>query len=121
MFGFLVKGATYYVLWQKFQKHVVLIIGSLIAIVLINTFYNDLFAVMKVNHKESLYGLLMLKWLLIIAIVGFVLYTLKHTSVDKCSREDEQTPLPPKSQEILDKKEALQSISDVILQKYTHA
>ena len=95
--------------------------GSLIAIALINTFYNDLFAVMKVNHKESLYGLLMLKWALIIAIVSFVLYTLKRTTVETSSKEEEQPPLPPKSQEILDKKEALQSISDVILQKYTHA
>lgn len=121
MFGFLVKGATYYVLWQKFQKRAWLIIGALIAIALINAFYHDLFAVMKVNNKESLYGLLMVKWVLIITIVGFVIYLLKRTPVEKCSYEEEQPPLPPKSQEILDKKEALHSISDVILNKYTHA
>lgn len=120
MFGFLVKGATYYVLWQKFQKRALLIVGSVIAIVLINTFYDDFFAVMKVNHKEGLYGLLMVKWLLIISIVLWMAYTLKHTSVEKCCKAEEQTPLPSTSQDILDKKEALQSISDLILQKYTH-
>lgn len=121
MLGFIFKGATYYIIWQKIQKRFVMVLVSLVLIFAIIAIYNDLFQVFKVSYKESLMGLLFLKWFLIASIIGFNSYKLLKEPVETKLDEAPIKPYPKKSQEVLDKEGELNSISDVILKKYLHA
>lgn len=124
MFGFLLRGATYYILWQKFQKQIILITISLIAIFAIAGIYDDLFKVLKVSHKETLLVLFLVKWFLIALIIGFNIYKLKEVKVEDTKevitavQNNEKKIYPKKSTNILRKKEKLQSTTDIILKKY---
>lgn len=121
MLGFIFKGATYYLIWQKIQKRFVMVVVSLALIFAIIAIYNDLFQVFKVSYKESLMGLLFLKWFLIASIIGFNSYKLLKEPVDEKHDEPDGKCYPKTSQEIIDKEGELKSISDVILKKYLHA
>ena len=125
MFSFLFRSATYYIIWKKFQKQIILVTLSLIAIIVIIGVYNDLFNVLKISNKDSLIGLLLFKWFLISLIVGFNIYKLKQVKLDENEKhkifDDEEQPkkiYPKKSQDVLNKKEKLISTTDVILKKY---
>lgn len=125
MFSFLFRSATYFILWKKFQKQIILIILSLLVIVIITSIYDDLFTVLKVSNKDSLVGLLLLKWFLISSIVGFNIYTLKQVKLEESEKKEifedsknDKKIYPKKSQKILDKKEKLTTTTDVILKKY---
>jgi len=125
MFGFLLKSTTYYILWQKFQKQIILIVLSLIAISVISFVYDDLYTVLKVSNKDSLLGLLLLKWFLISLIIGFNIYRLKQVKLDENEKKEifnekqtSQKIYPKKSQSVLNKKEKLNTTTDVILKRY---
>lgn len=127
MFGFLFRSATYYILWQKFQKQIVMIILSIILISITLGVYDDLFKVLKVSNKDSLVLLLLAKWLIISSIIGFNIYKLKQIKLeDNEKRElfDENIKnnkiYPKKSQEFLDKRNKLLTTTDVILKKYSN-
>ena len=127
MFSFLFRGATYYILWQKFQKQIILIILSIIAISVIMGIYDDLFKVLKVSNKDSLVGLLLFKWFIISCIVGFNIYKLKQIKLEDKEKVEifekpqveENQDIPQQSKEILKKKKLL-STTDVILNKYIY-
>lgn len=124
MFSFLFRSATYYIIWKKFQKQIILVGLSLIAISVISSVYEDLYKVLKVSNKDALVGLLLFKWFLILLIIGFNIYKLKQLKLDENEKhkifdeEDEPKKIyPEKSQEVL-KKKKLHSTTDVILKKY---
>lgn len=124
MFSFLFRSATYFILWKKFQKQIILVGLSLIAISVISFVYEDLYKVLKVSNKDALVGLLLFKWFLISSIIGFNIYKLKQVKLDTQEKHqifDEEKPkkiYPKKSQEVLKKKEKLITTTDVILKKY---
>ncbi|MBD3841885.1 MAG: hypothetical protein IE909_08365 [Campylobacterales bacterium] len=125
MFSFLFRSATYYIIWKKFQKQIILVVLSLIAISIISSVYEDLYKVLKVSNKDALVGLLLFKWFLISSIIGFNIYKLKQVKLDENEKhkifneEDEPKKIyPKKSEEVLKKKEKLTTTTDVILKKY---
>ncbi|MDD2653070.1 MAG: hypothetical protein PHX44_08485 [Sulfurimonas sp.] len=127
MFGFLFRGATYYILWKKFQKQIILAALSIVIIVAIMGIYNDLFEVLKRSHKDNLIALLLFKWFLIVIIVGFNIYKLKQVKFDEDEKreifkeaDESKNKYPKKSQDVLNKKERLTTTTELILKKYTH-
>jgi len=98
---------------------------SLIAISVISFVYDDLYTVLKVSNKDSLLGLLLLKWFLISLIIGFNIYRLKQVKLDENEKKEifnekqtSQKIYPKKSQSVLNKKEKLNTTTDVILKRY---
>ena len=125
MFGFLFRSATYYVIWKKFQKQIVLVLFSLVLIVLISSIYDDLFEVLKVSNKDALLVLLFGKWVVISLIIGFNIYKLKQVKLNEGEQkelldqiEEPKKVYPKKSQDVLEKKESLTTTTDLILKKY---
>ncbi len=121
MFGFLLRTTTYYIVWKKFNKQIILIILSILAILLINAIYKDLFTLLKVTHKESLVGLFFVKWFFILMIAMYNIYKLKNVKLSEDERaailETKEPELPNEMQELL-KKKRLTSTTDLILKKY---
>ena len=121
MFSFLFKTTTYYMLAKKFRRQIVLVIVSLCAIALINGIYNDLYQIFKVSYKESLLGLLFLKWSLILFIVMLNIYKIKRVSLSKEEQEEILSARPiehsPAVQNLIEK-ETLISTTDLIIEKY---
>lgn len=125
MFSFLFRSATYFIIWKKFKKQIILIILSLISIFVISFVYNDLYKVLKISNKDLLFGLLLLKWFLIFTIIGFNIYKFKKVKFDyednhKIFDDENKSKkvYPKKSNEILNKKDSLRTTTDLILKKY---
>jgi hypothetical protein len=97
------------------------VIVSLCAIALINGIYNDLYQIFKVSYKESLLGLLFLKWSLILFIVMLNIYKIKRVSLSKEEQEEilsaRPTEYSPAVQNLIEK-ETLISTTDLIIEKY---
>jgi len=126
MFGFLFRGATYYILWKKFKKRIIFVALSLVALFMISLAYDDLYEVFKVSNKDALMGLFLSKWFLISFIVGLNIYKLRQIKFEEeekkqlFARADElQIVYPEKSQKLLHKQEKLTTTTDLILKKYT--
>lgn len=121
MFTFLFKTTTYFILLKKFRHQIILVILSLIAIALINGIYEDIYKVAKVSQKESLFVLLLIKWFLVLCIVGYNLYRLKQIKLSDEEKNEilayEPKVYPPTTQKLLDK-ETLLSTTDLIIKKY---
>ncbi len=121
MFTFLFKTTTYFILLKKFRHQIILVILSLIAIALINGIYEDIYKVAKVSQKESLFVLLLIKWFLVLCIVGYNLYRLKQIKLSDEEKKEiltsEPKSYPPTIQKLLDK-ETLLSTTDLIIKKY---
>jgi len=121
MFGFLFKTTTYYVLFKKFRHQIGLVIISMIGIGLINGIYEDIYKVAKVSNKENLFTLLLIKWFLVLCIVGYNLYKLKQITLSDEEKKEilatEPKSYSPTIQKILEK-ETLASTTDIILEKY---
>jgi len=121
MFGFLFKTTTYYVLFKKFRHQIGLVIISMIGIGLINGIYEDIYKVAKVSNKENLFALLLIKWFLVLCIVGYNLYKLKQITLSDEEKKEilaaEPKSYSPTIQKILEK-ETLLSTTDIILEKY---
>jgi len=121
MFGFLFKTTTYYVLFKKFRHQIGLVIISMIGIGLINGIYEDIYKVAKVSNKENLFALLLIKWFLVLCIVGYNLYRLKQITLSDEEKKEilaaEPKSYSPTIQKILEK-ETLLSTTDIILEKY---
>lgn len=128
MFSLLLRTGTYYVLWQKFRGQLIMILISFVLIVMILGIYNDLYSVLKITNKDSVLLLLLLKWSLILLIIGVNIYSLKKIKIKdvKESIKKEQSyaskktkPLTP-TQEYVKNKEKLLTTTDLILEKYTN-
>lgn len=121
MFTFLFKTTTYYILLKKFRHQIILVILSLIAISFINGIYEDIYKVAKVSNKENLFTLLLIKWFLVLCIVGYNLYRLKQIKLSDEEKNEILTSEPksysPSIQKLLEK-ETLLSTTDLILEKY---
>ena len=121
MFTFLFKTTTYFILLKKFRHQIILVILSLIAIALINGIYEDIYKVAKVSQKESLFVLLLIKWFLVLCIVGYNLYRLKQIKLSDEEKKEilssEPKVYPPTIQKLLEK-ETLLSSTDLIIKKY---
>ncbi|MDD2384591.1 MAG: hypothetical protein PHN18_10415 [Sulfurospirillaceae bacterium] len=121
MFTFLFKTTTYYILLKKFRHQIILVILSLIAISFINGIYEDIYKVAKVSNKENLFTLLLIKWFLVLCIVGYNLYKLKQIKLSDEEKKEILTSEPksysPSIQKLLEK-ETLLSTTDIILEKY---
>ena len=119
MLKLLFKTTAYYVIWQKFKKQILTILISILLIGLITIIYEDIFELMKINHKESVGVLLFFKWFLILVIIVFNVYILRKTKIDILE------PMPNnnlyhsnKEEKIIKKKGELFTTSDLILKKY---
>lgn len=121
MFNFMFKTTTYYILWKKFNKQIILIGLSLVLIGIIHIIYQDLFQLLKVAHKESLIWLFAVKWALILSILFYNFKKLKQTKLDEEEKakifETKSEPLPKQTQDLLDKQK-LTSTTDILIKKY---
>ena len=124
MLKLLFKTTAYYVIWQKFKKQILLILISIILIGLIESIYNDLFEVFKVNNRDSLGVLLFFKWLFISLIIAFNINVLRKTKVTikEIDKEDSKqsifTNYSKQEEEIIKKKEDLLTTTDLLLKKH---
>ncbi len=128
MFSLLLRTGTYYVLWQKFRKQFMMMLISFVLIAMILGIYNDLYSVLKITNKDSVLLLLLLKWSLILLIIGVNIYSFKKIKIKdvKESIIKEQSniakkvkPLTP-TQEYVKHKETLSTTTDLILEKYVN-
>ena len=126
MLGFIFRSGTYYLLWQKFKKQIITLLVSVALVLLILGIYNDLFSVLKISNKESILYLLLLKWFLIVFIIGVNILMLRRLSAKdfkeaikkEKAKEAKQIKLPLTQQEKLLQKEKLLTTTELILAKY---
>lgn len=126
MLGFFLRSGTYYLLWQKFKKQIITLLVSAGLVLLIFGIYNDLFSVLEISNKESILYLLLLKWFLIVLIVGVNVLMLRRLSTKEFkesiksgeAKEAKQKKLPLSEHEKLLQKEKLLTTTDLILAKY---
>ena len=119
MIKFLFKTGVYLFYWKKFKSQIISIIASIIIIWLIFGIYEDLIRIFEIKEVSTLLYLLFAKWVIIGFIVLYnilLIKSIKKSDTDEIFR-NEETILPKKSQEILDKKEIL-TRTDLILKKY---
>ena len=120
MLKLLFKTTAYYIIWQKFKKHIILVLCSIILIAFIGILYEDLFKVFKETNKDSVGILLFFKWFLIFIVIAFNIYTLRKTKViqnTKNNKEETRNKSITRN-EILTKEKILSS-TDMILKKYS--
>jgi uncharacterized membrane protein len=124
MLGYLFRSATYYIIWQKFQKQIILVVISAVMISIIFGIYEDLFKVLRMNHKDSLLLFFLVKWMSVGIIIAYNIHKLKQVkeedtkSVQEAIINNEKRLYPEKSQRVLRKKEKLISTTDLILERY---
>ena len=126
MLGFFLRSGTYYLLWQKFKKQIITLLVSAGLVLLIFGIYNDLFSVLEISNKESMLYLLLLKWFLIVLIVGVNVLMLRRLSTKEFkesiksgeAKEAKEKKLPLSEHEKLLQKEKLLTTTDLILAKY---
>jgi|AMQJ01.1.fsa_nt_gi thiol:disulfide interchange protein len=126
MLGFIFRSGTYYLLWQKFKKQIITLLVSVGLVLLILGIYNDLFSVLKISNKESVLYLLLLKWFLILFIIGVNVLMLRRLSTKEFkesikkeeAKKSKEVKLPLTQQEKLLQKEKLLTTTDLILAKY---
>ena len=119
MIKFLFKTGVYLFYWKKFKSQIISIIASIIIIWLIFGIYEDLIRIFEIKEVSTLLYLLFVKWVIIGFIVLYnilLIKSIKKSDTDEIFR-NEETILPKKSQEILDKKDIL-TTTDIILKKY---
>ena len=119
MIKFLFKTGVYLFYWKKFKSQIISIIASIILIWLIFSIYEDLIRIFEVKEVSTLLYLLFAKWVIIGFIVLYsilLIKSIKKSDTDEIFR-NEETILPKKSQEILDKRDIL-TRTDLILKKY---
>ncbi len=119
MIKFLFKTGVYLFYWKKFKSQIISIIASIIIIWLIFGIYEDLIRIFEIKEVSTLLYLLFAKWVIIGFIVLYsilLIKSIKKSDTDEIFR-NEETILPKKSQEILDKKDIL-TTTDLILKKY---
>ena len=119
MIKFLFKTGVYLFYWKKFKSQIISIIASIIVIWLIFSIYEDLIRIFEIKEVSTLLYLLFAKWVIIGFIVLYnilLIKSIKKSDTDEIFR-NEETILPKKSQEILDKKDIL-TTTDLILKKY---
>ncbi len=105
-----------------------MLITSVVLIVMILGIYNDLFSVLKIANKDSVLLLLLLKWSLILLIIGVNIYNFKKIKIKEVKESiikkqstlsKKPKPLTP-TQEYVKNKETLLTTTDLILEKYTN-
>lgn len=121
MFGFIFRSTTYYVLWKKFSKQIILVVLSLFFILLVDKIYDDLFALLKVSNKESLLGLFLVKWSVICIVLIYNIYKLKKVQLSKEEKEQILSSHEPEYSQEMQKlltKKKLTSTTDILIKKY---
>lgn len=121
MFGFIFRSTTYYILWKKFSKQIILIILSLFFILLVDKIYDDLFALLKVSNKESLLGLFLVKWSVICIVLIYNIYKLKKVQLSREEKEQILSSREPEYSQEMQKlltKKKLTSTTDILIKKY---
>ena len=122
MFSLLFKTGTYYVLWNKFKGQFFYLLISLVLIVLTLSIYEDVYKLLKISSKDSLWVLLVVKYSILILIVTINFYNFKNIKVTLPIKHQEPKKveiitLEPIEEKILNKK-TLKTKSDFILEKY---
>ena len=122
MFSLLFKTGTYFVLWNKFKGQFFYLLISFILIVLTLSIYEDVYDLLKISNKDSLWVLMLIKYSILIIIVTINFYHFKNIKVtspikQEKIKEPKVTTLEPIEEQILNKK-SLKTKSDFILEKY---
>lgn len=118
MFGFLFKTGTYYMLWQKFREQFVYLLVSFIFIVLTFSIYDDVYGILKISDKESLWILVLIKYFILIVILSINIHHFKSIKVEIFPKvELDLEKLDPTEQHMMDKPK-LKSKTDFIMEKY---
>lgn len=120
MFSLLFKTGTYYILWNKFKGQFIYLIISLVIIALTFSVYEDVYNLLKVSDKDSLWVLMLVKYSILIIVVTLNIYHFKNITIPQKQekpKESKKVVLEPIEEKILNKK-VLKTKSDFILEKY---
>ena len=107
-------------LWQKFRGQFVYLLVSFILILLTYSVYDDVYNILKISSKESLWVLVLTKYSILIVIVLLDIChfkSIKITQLPSHKKTPRKTILEPVEEEML-KKSILNSKTDLILKKY---
>lgn len=100
-------------LWQKFRGQFIYLFVSLIFIVLTFNIYDDIYNILKVSSKESLWVLVLTKYSILIVIISLNIHRFKSIKVEVPPKVE----LDPIEKNIMSKTK-LKSKTDFILEKY---
>ena len=122
MFSFLFKTGTYYMLWQKFRGQFLYLFISLVFIVLTFSIYDDVYDILRVSSKNSLWILMLVKYSILMLIILANIHHFKSIKVTTPSNTKKpktvtKVKLDPIEEEMINKA-VLKSRTDFILQKY---
>ena len=117
MFSYLFKTGTYYILWQKFSAQIVTLLISVLLVILTLSVYDDVYSLLKITNKNSLWVLVLLKYSILVLILLWNIHFFKTTKVKTPPKKTPKVQLEPIEEEIKNKK-VLLSKTDLILNKY---
>ena len=107
-------------LWQKIRGQFFYLLVSFILILLTYGVYDDVYNILKISSKESLWVLVLTKYSILIVII---LLNIRHfksiitTQLSSHKKTPKKTILEPIEEEMM-KKPILNSKTDLILKKY---
>jgi len=109
-------------LWQKFRGEFLYLFISLVFIVLTLSIYDDVYDILRISSKDSLWVLMLVKYSILILIILANIHHFKSikttTSSDiKKPKVATKVKLDPLEEEMINKA-VLKSKTDFILQKY---
>ena len=118
-------------IWNKFKSQFITLVVSIILIAVIFSIYEDLHKVLKISDKDSVVGLLLLKWFLLSLIFGFNWFQFRKLKVTKDNKYTSstyeqraykesiiKTEIKSKQHQNILNKKKLKTKTDVILKKY---
>lgn len=105
-------------LWQKFRGQFVYLFISFVFIVLTFSIYDDVYDILKISNKDSLWVLMLVKYSILIIIISVNVHHFKSIKVElPLKKTTTQVKLDPVEEKIL-QKNILKSKTDFILDKY---
>ena len=106
--------------WQKIRGQFFYLLVSLILFLLTYSIYDDVYNILKISNKESLWVLVFIKYSTLIAIILLNIRhfkSIKITQLPPHKKTPRKTILEPIEEEMM-KKSTLNSKTDLILKKY---
>ena len=106
--------------WQKIRGQFFYLLVSLILFLLTYSIYDDVYNILKISNKESLWVLVFIKYSTLIAIILLNIRhfkSIKITQLPTHKKTPRKTILEPIEEEMM-KKSTLNSKTDLILKKY---
>lgn len=105
-------------LWQKFRGQFIYLFISFLLVVFTFNIYDDVYDILKISSKDSLWVLMLVKYSILIIIFVVNVHHFKYIKVEiPHKKERKEVKLDPREENIL-QKDVLKNKTDFILEKY---